>query len=163
MGKARFSAAVVTVSDSAAAGKREDLSGPAVCRLLEEAGFDIRTRLVVPDDLDVIEKNLLEMCTGGAIDLVITTGGTGFGPRDVTPEATRRVIERQADNLVEFARASGCDNNPKAALSRGTAGIRGATLFVNLPGSPMAVKESLAALLTILPHALDLMTGGRPH
>lgn len=158
-----YKAAVVTVSDTTAAGEREDASGPAAVEILEGADIEVAAREAVADEQEEIEEVLLRLCERDDIDLIITTGGTGFGPRDVTPEATSAVIDRQAHNLAEYMRVTSIGSNPKAALSRGVAGIRGKTLIVNLPGSPAAVEENLKSLIKVLDHALLLLAGGAPH
>ena len=150
-------AAVLTVSDGVTAGTREDGSGDTAAALLGEAGFEVSSRRVVPDERAQIEPALRELAA--AHRLVVTTGGTGFGPRDVTPEATRAVIEREAPGLAELMRASGLSQTPMAALSRGVAGAVGSALIVNLPGSPKGVRESLAAVLPVIPHAVELLGG----
>lgn len=159
-----FKAVVVTVSDSAAAGEREDLSGPKVKEILTEVGIGVDDVIIIPDELRQIRETIARLCDEeDDIDLVVTTGGTGFGPRDVTPEATLSIIERQANSLVELMRSKSYGHGPEAALSRGIAGIRGSTLILNLPGSPSGAAENLDALLPILRHALQLVKGGQPH
>jgi molybdopterin adenylyltransferase len=158
----RREAAVVTVSDGVAHGVRDDASGRAVAALLEASGFVVARRDVVPDEPDLIESLLRSLCDQGAA-LVATTGGTGLGPRDVTPEATRAVIDREAPGLAEEMRAAGRASTPMAALSRGLAGSRGSTLIVNLPGSEKGATESLTAIIPVLGHALDLLAGQTAH
>jgi molybdopterin adenylyltransferase len=152
-------AAVLTISDGVTQGTRQDESGDEVSRLLREAGFDVSDRRVVRDERPDIESALRELAA--AHGLVVTTGGTGFGPRDVTPEATRAVIEREAPGLAELMRATGLAHTPMAALSRGVAGALGETLIVNLPGSPRGVRESLTSVLPVIPHAVELLGGTR--
>ena len=155
-------AAIVTVSDGVSRGVRDDASGRAVGDLLEGAGFAVGRREVVPDERRQIEAVLQSLADDG-VALVVTTGGTGLGPRDVTPEATRAVIDREAPGLAEEMRAAGRGSTPMAALSRGVAGTRGSTLIVNLPGSERGATESLSAILPALPHALDLLAGHTVH
>jgi molybdopterin adenylyltransferase len=155
-------AAVVTVSDGVAAGVRDDASGAAVADLLAASGLQVDRREVVSDDHGAI-ASLLRRLTDERLPLVVTTGGTGLGPRDVTPEATREVIEREAPGLAEEMRAAGLASTPLAVLSRGIAGSRGSTLILNLPGSKRGALESLSAILPALPHALDLLAGHTAH
>lgn len=155
-------ATVVTASDRSAAGTREDLSGPAVADLLAAAGFDV-AREVVPDDREVLAALLRRLADEGGQRLIVVTGGTGLAPRDVTPEATRDVIEREVPGLAEAMRAAGRARTPKADLSRGVCGIRGTTLIVDVPGSVRGATESLEAIIELLPHALDLLEGHTEH
>ncbi|HET9365923.1 MAG TPA: MogA/MoaB family molybdenum cofactor biosynthesis protein [Candidatus Angelobacter sp.] len=154
-------ASVLTISDSSSIGQRKDLSGPAVVRELEAAGFKVLHSSVLPDEKDSISARLLE-CSE-VTRLVITTGGTGIAPRDVTPEATLAVIERRIAGIEEKMRMEGAQKTPFAALSRGVCGIRGKALLLNLPGSPTAAVESLQAVIEILPHALELLDGKTEH
>jgi molybdopterin adenylyltransferase len=157
----KTAAAVLTISDSSYVGKREDLSGPAVVRALETAGFRVIHTSVLPDEKDAIAARLIE-CSE-LTRLVVTTGGTGIAPRDVTPEATLSVIERRIAGVEEKMRQEGAKKTPFAALSRGICGVRGKTLLLNLPGSPAAAMESLQAVIGILPHALELLDGKTDH
>jgi cyclic pyranopterin phosphate synthase len=157
---ATHEAVVVTCSTRSAAGERDDASGPALVRALRDAGFDVAPEPVtVPDDELAIADLLRDLADGGH-RLIITTGGTGLTPSDVTPAATRAVIDRDAPGLAELMRAAGVASTPMAALSRGVVGARGATLIANLPGSPRGATESLVALLPVLRHAIDQLAGG---
>ncbi|PYX93394.1 MAG: molybdenum cofactor biosynthesis protein [Acidobacteria bacterium] len=154
-------AAVLTVSDSASAGSRADLSGPAVKELLQKNRLAVEKMEIVPDEQKVIEAALRRLAASAP--LVVTTGGTGIAARDVTPEATRAVCTRLVEGISERMRSEGAKKTPLAALSRGVCGICGTSLIVNLPGSPKAAVESLQAVIELLPHALDLLQGKTSH
>jgi molybdopterin adenylyltransferase len=159
----RYRAAVVTASDGVSSGHRQDGSGAAVAEVLEEAGIEVARREVVADDRGRIATLLRELSDTDDVDLVTITGGTGFGPRDVTPEATADVVDRPAPGLAEAMRAAGRTVTPLADLSRGICGVRGRTLIVDLPGSPKGATESLEAIVGIIPHALQLLAGETRH
>ena len=150
-------AVVVTVSDRVSRGEAEDRSGPAAVRKLEEYGLGRAAVIVIPDGVDSVRNALVELATNH--ELIVTTGGTGFAPRDVTPEATRLVIEREAPGLAEAMRADTFGKVPHGMLSRGIAGIVGKTVIINLPGSVKAVEESLDVIGPALPHAIELLNG----
>jgi len=152
---------VLTISDSVAAGKNEDRSGPAVIARCLELGWTIVSSGVRADDRAAIEVFLRETADSNAADAILTTGGTGLGPRDVTPEATEAVIERAIPGFPEQMRAAGMQNTRRAILSRAAAGIRGTTIIINLPGSPKGAVESLDAIADLLPHAVEILHGAR--
>lgn len=149
--------AILTVSDRSARDEREDRSGPALAAAAAGLGWTVAATALTPDEIPAIQRQMIEWCDSGAVDLVLTTGGTGFAPRDVTPEATQAVIERAAPGLAEAMRQESLKVTPHAMLSRGAAGIRGRTLIVNLPGSPKAALENLATIAPVIPHAVELL------
>ena len=153
-------AAILTISDSCAQGKRTDTSGQTISEMLDDAKFEVVEKAIVPDDRQAITETLVRFSDQKGVEVVLTTGGTGFGPRDVTPEATASVCERMAPGLSELLRSEGYKRSPNAVLSRGVAGLRKSTLIINLPGSPKAVRESLEIVLKLLPHAVAMMRGG---
>ena len=150
---------ILTISDRGAGGGYEDKSGPLAAQTIaEQTAWIIERTGIVADEFDAITRTLVEWCDAG-LDLILTSGGTGFAPRDITPEATRAVIEREAPGIAEALRAESLRLTRHAMLSRAVAGMRGGTLIINLPGNPKAVRENLEVLLPVLPHALDLLTG----
>jgi molybdopterin adenylyltransferase len=154
---------ILTVSDSSANGTREDLSGPAVAERCVQLGWSVQHRAVCADEVDSIERYLREWAGESDTQLILTTGGTGISRRDVTPEATYAVVEREIPGLAELMRNEGRKNTKFASLSRGIAGSRGSTLIVNLPGSPKGAVESLNAVAELVPHAVDLLAGRTEH
>ena len=155
----KFRAGILTVSDKGHAGERHDASGPEVAALLNPAAYEVVHLAIVPDDWEPIVATLVEWSDQEKLDLILTTGGTGMTPRDITPEATLAVLERLAPGLPEAMRAASLAKTPHAMLSRAVAGIRGGTLIINLPGSPKGARENLEAILAALPHALEKLAG----
>lgn len=156
-------AAVITVSDACSRGEREDASGAALVELLKACGAEVVEQGILSDDLAPLVQRLRDLAGRGDVNLILTTGGTGLGPRDNTPESTRQVIEREAPGIVEAMRAESLRITPMAMISRGVAGVASGTLIVNLPGSPKAVRESFAVIQPVLSHAVDLLAGKTRH
>lgn len=154
-----FKAAVLTISDRCSRGEREDESGKIIIEIIKDIDGEDARYEIVPDEISLIKERLLFYCDDLKVDFVFTTGGTGFSNRDVTPEATSQVIEKVIPGIPELMRLEGLKKTRNAMLARGISGIRKNTIIINLPGSPKAVKESLAAILNILPHALDMLKG----
>ena len=158
-GTAVYRAAIVTASDRGFRGEREDASGPLIRELAEAAGFTVASYGLFPDEQELLEQELRRLCDGGLADIVFTTGGTGFSPRDRTPEATLSVADRLVPGIAEAVRRQSMSITKRAMLSRAVSVIRGSTLIINLPGSPTAVRENLEFIIGELPHALDILTG----
>jgi molybdopterin adenylyltransferase len=153
--------AILTVSDSVSRGARSDASGPALRERCKELGWEVVSEAILPDEPVTVRERLVSLADGGAADLVLTTGGTGIGPRDSTPEATAETCQKLLPGIPEMMREVGRKKNPRAALSRGVAGVRGYALIVNLPGSPRGAIESLDAVAELLPHAIEVLRGAR--
>jgi molybdenum cofactor synthesis domain-containing protein len=152
-------AGVITISDKGSAGLREDQSGPEVEKILKEAGMQVACRIMIPDEIDPIRNTLIEFADGRKLDLIVTTGGTGVAPRDVTPDATLSVIDREVPGMAEAMRRESHRMTPHALISRAVTGIRGRSLIVNLPGSPRGARENLQIILPALPHAVEKIKG----
>jgi molybdopterin adenylyltransferase len=159
----RLRAKILVLSDACSRGERQDLSGQALLEVLEAQGWCVVARDILPDDLETIREHLEAWLAQDDCDAIFTSGGTGLGPRDVTPEATRAVIEKEIPGLAELMRAEGVKKTRRAALSRGLAGISKGKLIVNLPGSPRGARESLETILDLLPHAVDISQGRTEH
>jgi molybdenum cofactor synthesis domain-containing protein len=153
----------ITVSDACSRGEREDASGAALVELLKASGAEVVETGILSDDLEPLVQRLEQIVRRGDVNLIVTTGGTGLGPRDNTPEATLRVIEREAPGIAEAIRAESLKVTPMAMISRGVAGVASETLIINLPGSPKAVRESFAVIQPVLAHAVDLLVGKTRH
>jgi molybdenum cofactor synthesis domain-containing protein len=151
--------AVLTVSDKGFAGQREDRSGNYILEFFRQKGWEISDYAIVPDEKDMIQKKIKEVCDTGRANLLLTTGGTGFSPRDITPEATRELFDREASGFSELIRIEGQKKTPRAILSRGVSGIRKSTLIINLPGSIKGVKDSIELIYQPLPHGLNILAG----
>ena len=154
-----YSAAVITVSDKGYIGQREDTSGPNLCRILKEKGYELVHTSIVPDDNEMIQAELIKCCDELKINLILTTGGTGFSPRDITPEATMAVVERPTPGIPEAMRAASMRITPTGCLSRSAAGIRKQSLIINLPGSKKASEENILAVIGTVDHGLEMLLG----
>ena len=154
-----YTAAVITVSDKGYIGQREDTSGPNLCRVLKEKGYELVHTSIVPDDNEMIQAELIKCCDELKINLILTTGGTGFSPRDITPEATMAVVERPTPGIPEAMRAESMRITPKGCLSRSAAGIRKQSLIINLPGSKKASEENILAVIGAVDHGLEMLLG----
>jgi molybdenum cofactor synthesis domain-containing protein len=152
-----ISAAILTLSDKGSRGEREDIGGPMIREMIGRIGADVLHYEIIPDDKDLIKDKLIAYCN--SVDLILTTGGTGLSPRDVTPDATLEVIDREIPGIAEAMRMEGLRKTNRAMLSRAVAGVRGRTLIINLPGSPKAVKEGLEAVMDVIPHAVEKIKG----
>lgn len=150
---------IITVSDKGSRGERVDTSGPLIEEMLKEIDFKVTKYVIVPDEKQLISEAIIEMIDNDKIDLVLTTGGTGFSPRDVTPEATMKVIDRYVPGISEVVRMKGLEKTPKAMLSRAVSGIRKQSLIINLPGSPKGVRESLEVIMPVLKHGIEILQG----
>ncbi len=153
--------AILTISDSVSRGEREDLSGPALAARCRELGWTIASTLLVSDDPAALRAQLCTIADSGTVDVLLTTGGTGLGPRDTTPEATAEIADRSIPGIAEEIRRKGAEKTPTAVLSRGVAVVRHKTIIINLPGSPKGALESLDAIANLLPHAVEVLHGAR--
>src|SRR5208282_2091149 len=156
-------AKILVLSDASSRGERADQSGPAVRDLLEARGWQVAAIEILPDDLNTIRQRLVALTDADDCDVVVTAGGTGVGPRDVTPEATRAIVEKEIPGLAELMRAEGLKKTRRAALSRGIVGVRKGKLIINLPGSPRGARESMESIMDLLPHVVDLIQGRTAH
>jgi molybdopterin adenylyltransferase len=154
-----FNAGIITVSDKGSQGKRQDLSGPAIAEMLAGAGIQIKKTLIIPDEVDQISEAIIQFADVEKLDLILTTGGTGVSPRDLTPDATLKVIDKEVPGMAEAMRLASMKITPHAMISRAITGIRGRCLIINLPGSPKGAKENLAAVLPALQHAIEKIKG----
>ena len=158
-----FRLAILTISDAGSKGERKDTSGDAISEIMAREGFNEVSRDIVPDEAEPISARLREWCDSGKVDIVLTTGGTGLGPRDITPEATRAVIDIEVPGIAEAMRMETLKNTPFAMLSRSVVGVRSGCLIINLPGSPKGVRECLGTAVPAVPHALEMVKGWRGH
>jgi len=158
-----FTLAILTISDAGSKGERDDTSGDTISRIMSFEGFEVVSRNIVPDEKEDISAKIIELCDSGDVDLVLTTGGTGLSPRDVTPEATRTVIEYEVPGIPEAMRAQTLDKTPMSMLSRAVAGLRTGCLVINLPGSPSGGRQTLEVVIPAIPHAIEIAKGRRGH
>ena len=158
-----FRFAILTISDAGSKGEREDTSGDVIAEIMAGGGFVLKLRDILPDERELISEKLIEWADSEEVDLILTTGGTGLGPRDVTPEATRAVLDIEVPGIAEAMRAETLAKTPLSMLSRSAAGVRSGCLIVNLPGSPKAVRECLEVAVPALPHGLEMIAGRRGH
>ena len=154
-----FNAAIITVSDKGSQGKRQDLSRPAIAEMLAGAAIEVKHTLITPDEIDRIRKAIIQFADVEKMDLILTTGGTGVSPRDLTPDATLKVLDKEIPGMAEVMRIASMKITPHAMISRAVAGIRGHSLIINLPGSPKGAMENLAAVLPAIPHAIEKIKG----
>jgi len=154
-----FNAGIITVSDKGSQGKRQDLSGPVIAEMLAGAGIEIKQTLIIPDEVEQIQKTIIQFADVEKLDMILTTGGTGVSPRDLTPDATLQVIDKEVPGMAEAMRLASMKITPHAMISRAVAGIRGRCLIINLPGSPKGAMENLAAVLPALQHAIEKIKG----
>ena len=154
-----FNAGIITVSDKGSQGKRQDLSGPAIAEMLAGAGIEIKQTLIIPDEVEQIQKTIIQFADVEKLDMILTTGGTGVSPRDLTPDATLKVLDKEVPGMAEAMRLASMKITPHAMISRAVAGIRGRCLIINLPGSPKGAMENLAAVLPALQHAIEKIKG----
>lgn len=154
-----FNAVVITVSDKGSQGKRQDLSGPAIAEMLAGVAIEVKHTLIIPDEADQIQKAIIQFADVEKMDLILTTGGTGVSPRDLTPDATLKVLDKEIPGMAEAMRIASMKITPHAMISRAVAGIRGHSLIINLPGSPKGATENLAVVLPAIPHAIEKIKG----
>ena len=154
-----FNAGIITVSDKGSQGKRQDLSGPVIAEMLTGAGIEIKQTLIIPDEVEQIQKTIIQFADVEKLDVILTTGGTGVSPRDLTPDATLKVIDKEVPGMAEAMRLASMKITPHAMISRAVAGIRGRCLIINLPGSPKGARENLTAVLPALQHAIEKIKG----
>ncbi len=159
----KFNIGILTISDTGSKGERQDASGDAIYRIMASGNWAVVLRDILPDETKLVSEKLREWCDGGEVDVILTTGGTGLGPRDITPEATRLILDFEVPGIPEAMRNQTLNNTPMAMLSRSVAGVRSGCLIINLPGSPKGVTETLEVAKTVIPHALEMIRGWKTH